>query len=294
MRTNRETLIASAIVFGTGALWGFYWLPVRALAEMGLAGAWGTVAITCAAVLLLLPVAAIRGRRLLGADPLALAAFALGGVAFTLYSVGFVHGRVAIIILLWFLTPVWSTLIGRYLIGWPTPPLRLAAIALGLVGLCVMLGAQGGLPLPRGTGEWMALVAGMIWSVATTGMRVRPALPAPDAACVFASAALLAALGLALALDPAPSLAAAGRLAASAAIAFAAGGLWWVLSIAGLMWATVRLEPARVGILLMAEVLVGAVSAALLAGETLAPWEWVGGAMVAVAGLLEVWPVRRA
>ena len=78
-----------------------------------------------------------------------------------------------------------------------------------------------------------------------------------------------------------------------AALAFAAGGFWWVLSIASLMWATVRLEPARVGILLMTEVLVGAASAALLAGETLAFWELVGGTFVLVAGLLEVWPVRQ-
>ena len=59
------------------------------------------------------------------------------------------------------------------------------------------------------------------------------------------------------------------------------------------MWATVRLEPARVGILLMTEVLVGALSAALLADEHLRGMELVGGALVLLAGVLEVWPVRR-
>lgn len=293
MHADRETLLASAIVFGTGALWGFYWLPVRALEGMGLPGAWGTVAITGAAALLLLPRAVRRWRHLACADPMALAAFALGGAAFTLYSIGFVHGRVAIIILLWFLTPVWSTLIGRYLVGWPTPPLRLAAIALGLAGLGIMLGAGGGPPLPRGLGEWMALVAGMLWSVATTGMRLRPAPHAGDAAFVFALGAVVAALALATALDPVPAWPAAAGALAVAAVAFAAGGFWWGLSIAGLMWATVRLDPARVGILLMTEVLVGAVSAAALAGETLAPLEILGGGLVLGAGLLEVWPVRR-
>jgi drug/metabolite transporter (DMT)-like permease len=59
------------------------------------------------------------------------------------------------------------------------------------------------------------------------------------------------------------------------------------------MWATLRLDPARVGILMQTEVIVGAVSAALLAGEHLAPLEIVGGGMVVAAGLLEVWPVGR-
>jgi len=58
------------------------------------------------------------------------------------------------------------------------------------------------------------------------------------------------------------------------------------------MWAAVRLEPARVSILLMTEVLVGAVSAALFADETLTGVEMVGGIIVLIAGLLEVLPVR--
>ncbi len=73
---------------------------------MGLAGAWGTLAITAAATLLLLPIAIRQGRNIAGRDRLALASVALGGAAFALYSIGFVYGRVAIIILLYFLTPV--------------------------------------------------------------------------------------------------------------------------------------------------------------------------------------------
>lgn len=71
----------------------------------------------------------------------------------------------------------------------------------------------------------------------------------------------------------------------------AAGGLWWGASVTALMWSAARLDPARVGLLLMAEVLVGAVSAAFLAGERLGPWEIVGGALVVCAGILEVGPM---
>ena len=46
---------ASAIVLCVGVLWGVYWLPVRAIAEPGLDSAWGTGAITLAAMLFLLP-----------------------------------------------------------------------------------------------------------------------------------------------------------------------------------------------------------------------------------------------
>ena len=85
------TLFASAIVVATGVFWGLYWLPVRALAGLGLAGPWGTAAITLAAALVLAPAALMRGA-LAAADRVALASIALGGAAFALYSIGFVYG----------------------------------------------------------------------------------------------------------------------------------------------------------------------------------------------------------
>ncbi|WP_254796928.1 hypothetical protein [Sulfitobacter albidus] len=60
------------------------------------------------------------------------------------------------------------------------------------------------------------------------------------------------------------------------------------------MWATARLDPARTGILLMSEVLIAALSAAVLAGEHLHPIEIAGGALVLLAGVLEVLPARRS
>ncbi|WP_422074489.1 DMT family transporter [Tranquillimonas rosea] len=293
MHHDSATRLASVIVIATGTLWGLYWLPVRRLSELGLTGAWGSLAIVAAAALLLAPVALVRRRAFAGSDRLAVASVLLGGAAFALYSVALVYGRVAIIILLFFLTPVWSTLIARYALRWPTPRLRVLAIACGLLGLGVMLGADGTLPRPRSAGEWLALVSGMLWAVASTGIRLRAPVAPPEAAFVFATGACLGAASVAPFLAPWPSALPAGHLGPAVGWVLLAGGLWWGLSMAGLMWATARLDPARVGILLMAEVLVGAASAALIAGERLGPLELAGGALVLAAGVLEVWPVRR-
>ncbi len=287
MSETRITTLATLIVVFTGILWGVYWLPVRALETAGLTGAWGTLAITGAAALLLTPLVAVRRRRLDRSDLVAIVAIALGGAAFALYSIGFVYGRVAIIILLFYLTPVWSTLIGRFVMGWQTPLLRIVAIAIGLLGLGVMLSANGQAPIPRNIGEWMALASGLLWSASTTCIRTKSRIAAPEAAFTFAVGATLASLILAPLLAPWP-----GKTDASLVLIFATGGLWWALSILALMWATVRLDPARIGILLMSEVVVGAATAAWLAGETLTVIEMIGGALLLVAGIMEVWPQR--
>ena len=293
MTQDRINAIATLVVAGFGLLWGFYWVPVRAMVDHGLPGAWGTVLATVTAAIVLAPLVALRWRALLRADKVGLLSVAAGGAAFTLYSIGLVYGRVAIIILLYFLTPVWSVLIARYVMGWHTPALRIVAIFIGIAGLLVMLSAGGTLPIPRGVGEWMSLIAGILWAVGTTGIRVRSDLGVIPATFVFAIGATLAGLALAPFFEPFPTLSLRDNGVGLLSLALATGVLWWGVSLAALMWATMRLDPARVGILMQTEVIVGAVSAALLAGEHLATLEIIGGGLVVAAGLLEVWPVGR-
>ena len=290
MRHDRTNMLATVFVLLTGTLWGLYWLPVRALGAYGLHGAWGTLAIVATATALLAPFAWHARRGLITANRIGLLSVALGGFAFALYSIGFLYGRVAIIVILFFLTPVWSTLIGRFVMGWPTAWTRIAALLVGLGGLLLILGADGEMPVPRGLGEWLALISGILWSIATTGINAKSDTGPGETAFVFAAGATLGTLILAPLLEPLPTT--VSQPGQAVLWALAAGGLWWGLSMAGLLWATARLEPARVGILLMAEVLVSATSAAILAGEHLGALEVTGGALVVLAGVLEVWPQR--
>lgn len=291
---KRTTLTATLIVIGTGILWGFYWIPVRLMAETELTGAWGTAAITGAATLLLAPFAFTRYRQLTGADALTLVAIALGGVGFMLYSVGFTYGRVAIVILLFYLTPVWSTLLGRFFMGWKPTRMRITAMLTGIAGLTMMLGADGGAPLPASTGEWLGLISGFLWSLATTCIRTRSTLKPAESSFVFVAGAFAGALILAPFLEPWPSVAVFQETERIVGWALLTGGLWWVLSVTSLLWATARLDPAKVGLLLMAEVLVGSGSAAVIAHEQITGLELCGGLLVLLAGLLEIWPARRA
>lgn len=286
------SLLASALVLSVGVCWGLYWLPVREIEARGLAGAWGTAAITLATVLVMSPAALRHRRALCTASPLALGSIALGGAAFALYSIGFVYGRVALVTLLWFLSPVWTVLVARFLMGWPIPVLRLVAVGVGLAGLVLMLGAGGRMPLPKDPGEWMSLGGGILWAFAITGTRTQSNLTAAPATFVFASGAAALSLVLAPLLAPFPSPQEGSGLALLA-LTTLTGAIWWGGTIIALIWATLRLDPARVAILLMSEVPVGAITAAWLADETLHPAEVIGGALVLVAGLLEVWPTRK-
>lgn len=286
----RAYQIASAAILLIGVMWGFYWIPVRDLAQNGLTGGWGTAAITLAAMVVLAPLVLRRLPDLRQADPVAVISIALGGAAFTLYSIGFIYGRVALVVLLFYLTPVWSTLIARYMLGWDTPRIRILAMGVGLFGLLVMLGAKGDWPIPRNVGEWMGLASGLLWALSSTGIRVKPEIPPISAAFVFATGGCIASLFcIAILPETAPFT---DLKPQTILIALLTGGFWWALSIPLLMWATARLEPARVGMLLMSEVLIGILSAAIIAKEHITTLESIGGLLVISAGLIEIWAIK--
>lgn len=284
--------LAGTFVVTVGALWGIYWMPLRRLEALVPAGTWLTLAVVLVACALLAP-AAWRGRRRLRGSPrLAVASVALGGASFALYSNGLLHGQVAVVILLFYLTPVWSTLIARFWLGWPVSWWRYAAIACGLLGILLVLGgSHGGVPLPHDPGDWMGLASGFLWAVASTGIRVHSRTRPAETNFVFCVGAAVLALPMALWLG-APG--AAGSVAAMEVGALGwlllLGGVWWAASLTLFLWSTQVIEPARVGILLMSEVIVGAVSAALFAGEAFGPMVALGAILVIMAGVLETLP----
>lgn len=290
---NTDSLGSLAVVV-IGALWGLYWMPLRQLEATVPAGPWLTLAVLLVACVILAP-AAWRGRaRLLAARNRALASLALGGASFALYSDGFLYGHVAVVILMFYLTPIWSTLIARFWLGWPVSWWRYGAIACGLLGIALVLrGSHGGLPVPRGLGDWLGLASGLLWAIASTGIHVHSRTRPGETNFVFCLGGAAMALLLALVLgDGTPPAIEPATWARALAWTLLIGGLWWALSLTVFMWATQALEPARVGILLMSEVLVGAVSAALLAEEPFGPLMAAGAVLVIAAGVLETMPLR--
>lgn len=91
--------------------------------------------------------------------------------SFWLYGKAFLHTDVVHALFLFYLSPIWSVLLGRLILGESITKLRLLAIALGFSGLAIMLGIENGWPLPRNVGDWLALSAGFAWSCAAVRLR---------------------------------------------------------------------------------------------------------------------------
>jgi drug/metabolite transporter (DMT)-like permease len=280
-------LTASAVVALVGAAWGIYWLPLRQLQAAGFGGEWATACIFIACLPVAVPLV-IVARHDLRAHwrPLIWLAFG-NGAAFSLYSNAYAHTSVFNVIFLFYLSPIWSVLIARFRYGERVSFARTVCVALGLGGLVAMLSADGGWPIPRNVGDWMALTCGVVWAVTAISVRRNEQIGTAANAAAFFLGGIGPALLLAL-LSGAREMPDAAALAAAWPWLLGIGWLGWAPTQLLLFWGVKRISPVRCGILLMTELLSGALTAAWLSGDPLSWPQVLGGAMILMAGLGDV------
>lgn len=285
-----ETLAKLACAY-SGVVWGVFWIPLRALGEAGITGAWATVLFYLVGALLVLPVALWRWRRLAaGGVRLQMTGF-ITGAALVLYADSLVLTEVIRAMLLYYLTPVWSTLLARIFLKEPITGIRWLGIALGFSGMLVIFGVDVGLPLPRNVGDWMGLAAGFCWAMAAVRMRADERNHAIEFTVIHTIWGVPIAILTALL----PFTASSAAPAAGAAVEV----LPWlapvllVIVIPGsfaAMWGASLLSPGIVGLLFMTEISVGAFTAAIWAGEPFGLREILGIVLITAAGLAESVP----
>jgi len=272
-----------AIVVST-FLWGTLWIPLRELDRVGLHGAWATTIGFTIPLLLLLPVGLARWRSILAGGWPVLAAGFLMAACLALYAEGLLRGYVARVILLFYLTPVWSTLLARVMLGQPVTRGRVIGITLGLTGMFVVFGIGNGPPLPRSIAEWMGLLSGFCWGWSM--VYVRRAEGATDLEKVFVQFVFLGVLFALLSLIPGGrswSIPSSGLLFGSTKWLLAIGVIWMPAVLWLTMFGGSRIDPGRVALLLMLEVVIGLVSAALLTTEPFGWRELLGAILILAA-----------
>lgn len=290
-RLPAESAAGAALLLG-GAMWGLYWIPVRAFVELGLPGSWPGVVMYLAAYFAVLPFLWRARGALIGRWRGLILSGMFTGAAFSLYTTSLVYTDVVRSILLFYLTPIWGTLLGLLFLGERLGARRMFGLALGLGGLFTVLGGEDGVPLPRNAGDWLALMSGVTWALGSLGLYKARGVPISGQVFGFLSGALIvAAIGILVELQlgqVAPTLGVLTGLAPYAALSVV-----FILPMLFLtIWPATLLSPARVGMLLMSEVVVGLLSAALFSGEPFGWREVLGSALIVGAAVLELTPDR--
>lgn len=281
-----STMWASAIVALSAIAWGCWWIPLRHIDGIGLKGDWTSVVVLGIAAVCLAPFVLVRLGKLLRAGPMVWGAGLFFGAMFSTYQHGLINGDVVRVTLLFYLAPVWGTLLGMVFLGERFSRLRVAVIVMGFAGVAMILDYSEGIPTPQGPGEWMGLASGMAFAIgATFAHRVIGDYELEKTWLSLASGAGLSIL-FALA-GPVHSIPSAGLVLEALPFVFAVVVVVLIPITWAMVWGAQRLTPGRVSLLLMLEVVAASVTATWLAGEPYGVTKLVGTAMILAAGALE-------
>jgi len=288
---------ALALVFN-GLVWGVSWWPFRQLESQGLHPLWATVVIYVPAVVVILVFRPHALGQLVGHRMLWLLALA-AGVTNAAFNWACVIGDVVRVVLLFYLMPLWSALLARWLLREPLSRAAMYRIGLALAGAAIVLhppGASGwnAMPLPRSLAEWLGVLGGFALALNNVLLKreARQSQESRVLAMVVGGALVSAAMGALLSAQGLVPWPLANGLDATPEWMW---GMVLVLMVAFLA-TNIALQigathlPAHVtSVLMLSEVLFAAVSSTLMgAGHITAPL-LAGGALIVMAA---IWAAR--
>ena len=269
-----------------GGVWGLFWIPLRALEDAGLHGLWVTVVYFLVPTLCLLPVGIWRWKHFqAGGFQLQVTAMVSGG-ALLLYSTSIVYTEVVRAMLLFYLTPIWGTILARIFLGDVITPLRIFTILIAIAGMLTIFGLGVQFPMPKNIGDWMGIGSGILWAVAMVRIRMDQNISALDMSLGFFLWSLIFSFLAAMVLAPSYIPSVAETLPTMPLLLIFMALLILPGTYASL-WGPKFLSPGLVGLLFMTEIVVGSISVAFLAGEPFGVREITGIFLIVGASLLE-------
>jgi drug/metabolite transporter (DMT)-like permease len=285
---NRNFLAIFGLLFGALA-WGVIWYPYRLMAEAGVSGVASSFYTYLIATII---GTAVFGKHWRGffAQPSSIIWLGLAaGWANMSYVIAVIDGEVMRIMLLFYLSPLWTLLLARFWLKEPITKVGLISITIALLGAYIMLAGPfnqiaNHWPIPQNTAEWLALTSGMAFAVANVITRKSSHLTIR----AKSFAVWLGVMGTALIISPfvgdsfpAPSFFSVNNWLAMGLIA-----LFLMAATILVQFGVTQLTAIRSSVLFLFELVVAAFASYYLAHEVMNLNEWIGGSLIIAAALI--------
>ena len=281
--------ILSLIIVVSSCAWGLYWLPLRSIEQSGIVGSLSIVLVNSCPLIILVPLIFFNLDKLKKYPKPIFFAGIMIGAAFTFYANGLVQTSVIRATLLFYLSPIWSTIIGIIWLNERLTIARVISIIVALIGLILLLyDFRNQETTMLNFGDFSSILSGLFWALGASILKKWSKLPIiPLTAIVyFSRTSLSILLAIIVYKAPIPSLALIGQN-------FSTAFIWSVIVLLPSFCIIFRISqilfPGRVGILMMSEVAVAVISAKiLLPEEQMVILQWIGASAILLAGVVEI------
>jgi drug/metabolite transporter (DMT)-like permease len=278
----RHWLPVLSLLF-TATLWGIVWYPLRLLELQGLGGLWSAM-ISYGAALLVCVGVFVRQRGALGDNLPALIMLGLtAGWCNVAFIMAVLDGAVVRVLLLFYLSPFWAVCLGWLLLDERLDGKTLMVFLVAVGGAITMLWDESiGLPWPRDASDWLAVSSGFAFALSNVFVRRMQTVGVwLKSAMTWLGVVVIAGLWIASSHTTVPAVDANTFLFA---VLLGVGG--FLAMTLSLQYGVARMPLHRSAVIVLFELVVGAVSSLLLTDETVSPREWLGGGMIVAAAWL--------
>lgn len=267
----------------TATLWGIFWYPLRLLEEQGLSGIWASLLIYTGTMVIAIPIFIRHVKDFLASPYLLLAIMVCSGWCNVAFILAVVEGEVVRVILLFYLSPIWATILAHFVLKEELTLMARFTIVLALGGAMTMLWSPAvGYPWPASVADWLALSSGVAFAL--TNLFTHLARQAPikvKTTSAWIGVVLVAGLIIVIGDNNWPE---------------AEAHIFYLALLTGLVLVSImtfcvvygvtHMPIHRSAVILIFEVVAGAVSAYLLTDERMNMREWIGGIIVIIAAYL--------
>jgi drug/metabolite transporter (DMT)-like permease len=278
-----KPLLPVIALLAAASFWGIFWFPLRLLNAHGLGGVWSSATIFGAATLVGWAGVWLNRQGAAGQHRALLALALASGWCNVAFIVAVIDGPVVRALLLFYLAPLWTVLLGRILLHERLSTQGRLTMALATVGAVIMLWDPAiGFPWPRGAADLLAVSAGFSFALSNVVLRHLQTVSVWLKSVLAWSGVAAVALLWILVGDIAPPHADAATWMSAVAI----GTIGMVPVTVAVAYGITHMPAHRAAVLLLFELVVGAASAQWLTNEPVRANEWAGGALVVFAGWL--------
>ena len=136
----------------SATMWGLFWIPLRWLESLGISGLLATFLIYIGTLVISLPILVVKRAEWRRQPALMLAIMISSGWCNTAFILAIIDGEIMRVILLFYLSPLWSTLLARIVLKEQLSTLSYVTLALAVIGaLLILWEPQMGMPWPSST-----------------------------------------------------------------------------------------------------------------------------------------------
>ena len=272
-----------SLLFGA-FVWGIIWYPYRLMANAGVSGIYSSLYVFILTIAIALPYFFITKKKVpIWSKDFWLLALVAGYTNIS-YVLAVIDGEVVRVMLLFYLSPVWTIFLAHFMLNEDTQKRHYIAVFISLIGAFIMFWEPGYLIHLDSKSDWLALSSGLGFAITNVMTRKHEHMTVNQKAlAIWLGVIVVAMICIMFNKNALPTLDFFRPVDAAIMMAIA---LSLFLSTLLVQFGVTQIKAVEASSFFLFEIVVAAISSYFLVGESIAFNEWLGGIFIITGVIL--------